>query len=88
MAKNKDELFTQCKLRKPVEKHYGHYYSMTSWIPKVIAKKGNVVKLKERKSDEKWSENWEVVEVGSTKPLSYLEEHERDYKHQREFSDV
>jgi len=54
----------------------------TVWIPENFAHKGKFLKIK-------GDDGWEVIFVGQIRlSHEYIEEHERDYKHQREVSDI
>jgi len=79
--------YTQCKLRKPVKDKKDVFIMLVSWIPSKIAKIGNIVMLKEKRSDE-WSEGWEVLETWLTKSENDVKNNEMNYKHQRKMSDV
>lgn len=69
--------YTQCRLRSSnTEK--------TAWIPTRYAKAGSVVEIGKRLQRRRW----EVVSCGATLDAKYVEEHERDYRTQREASDV
>lgn len=58
---------------------------MVVWIPEQLARVGATLVT----NDRPW-ENWEVREVYKTNriPHSYLLKYERDYKHQRDASDI
>lgn len=83
MARN--DFYTQCLLERNKK---GATESMMSWIPSDIAKKGNLVNLKEWPSDGDWTGPWEVVETFTKMSGDKVEQGELDYKHQRKVSDV
>ena len=59
----------------------------TAWIPESLAVMGK--KIYFGKKNKTPVELWEVVSVSDNRlPESYLREHERDYKSQREASDI
>ena len=57
----------------------------TAWIPAKFATKGRILKIQE---GGKWRDGWKVVTVYGSKLEEYLLDHERDFCHQREASDV
>jgi len=58
----------------------------TSWIPERIARVGQQVKLKKRKSDP-W-EYWTVVAVGSREDEETVRAMNQQYKWTRPYSDI
>ena len=70
---------TQCKLRRgPTE--------TVSWIPTRYANVGAYVKLKG--TDGEWTDGWEVVETGSTRPTEAITPRSRDHLSHRKATDV
>jgi hypothetical protein len=63
-------------------------WSWGSWIPSNIATVGNVVRLKEHRSDRKWKEGWKVVLVGKKELKSVVKLDSSDYKNHRKMSDI
>mgnify|MGYP001599709348 FL=1 len=64
-----------------------------AWIPVEFAVPGRMLDLKgqDRMTGDldKWSCGWMVAQVFATRlPEFYVRDHERDYKHQREASDI
>lgn len=54
----------------------------TVWIPENFAHKGKFLKIKDE-------DGWEVVSVSQIRlSQEYIETHERDYKYQRQVSDI
>ncbi|MHA2219283.1 MAG: hypothetical protein ACXACY_25485, partial [Candidatus Hodarchaeales archaeon] len=82
---SKDKFYCQCVLHKPTK--YG-IQEMVSWIPSNIATVGNVVRLKEHRSDRKWKEGWKVVLVGKKELKSVVKLDSSDYKNHRKMSDI
>ena len=72
-----DPMMTQCEL---VEQHTGQVD--VRWIPQQFAKRLKVLQIRTREG------RWMVTNVYGSKPMSYLEKHERDFKHQRDASDI
>ena len=60
----KEEWFIQCRLTKEIPETNA-IKTMVSWIPANIALPGKKVRLKE--DDGTWTENWLVVNRGTTK---------------------
>jgi len=71
---NKSMTYCQCKLRKGD-------ITTTTWIPEKYAIKGKYIKLLD-------DNGWEVLEVGIPMGEEYVVGHERDFKKQREASDI
>lgn len=71
------DTYTQCRLRSDTTEK-------TAWIPTRYAKAGSVVEIGKRFQ----GRLWQVVSCGATLDAEYVEEHERDYRTQREASDV
>lgn len=72
--------YKQCTLR-----HIKSNWVRTSWIPEEFAQEGKILAMKE---GEEWVDGWKVTDVFTRASESYVREHERDYKSQREASDV
>jgi hypothetical protein len=72
--------YRQCQLTKDNKKR-------VAWIPSKFALVGKVIKIKDDNGE--WNDGW-IVERASSNEVceDYLVEHERDYKHQREASDI
>ena len=70
--------YKQCLLKRKNTYRVG-------WIPVDKAVKGKLLKLK---LDDKWSNGWEVVQLGITQAAFFVEAHEMDYKKQRKASDI
>ena len=69
--------YTQCRLRSDnTEK--------TAWIPTRYAEAGSVVEIGKRLQ----GRLWQVISRGATLDAEYVEEHERDYRTQRQASDI
>jgi hypothetical protein len=80
----KDVMYKQCVLRSPTEQGES---VQTAWIPATLAGLGRVVYFGKQTTTP--DRLWTVTGV-SDPAISgqYLLEHERDYKHQREASDI
>lgn len=64
------------------------FVNQLAWLPEEYAVKGRVLDLKDRETKE-WSRGWVVGTV--YEPIldyDYIRDHERDYKTQREASDI
>lgn len=97
MSRNK--VYYQYTLHRPIKtlsiaadgtvvESYSNGYEVTvSWIPPDIAQVGRMVRLRNAAS-EPWGEGWIVMRVGPKTAGDIVEANERDYKHQREASDV
>jgi hypothetical protein len=72
-------LFTQCEL------HHSSGLVEVSWIPAKYAVVGKELRIREGKV---WRAGWKVIHTYSTKLEHQLLDHERDYLHQREASDI
>lgn len=72
------QYYRQCKLQK------GNV-TQTAWIPEVFANKNKYIKIK---TDGRWENGWQVVEVYGRMSAKQLTERSQDYKHQREASDI
>ena len=57
----------------------------TAWIPQQFAKKGKQLKMK---IDGSWQYGWYVADVFATRTEEYVLKNERNYRKQREYSDV
>jgi hypothetical protein len=71
-------MYKQCLLQK------GSAYRV-GWIPTKFAVVGKCLKLY---LDDGWIDGWKVLQIGMPHVACQVEEHERDYKHQREASDI
>lgn len=96
-----EQQYTQCRLEKPTAD--GKLVE-TSWIPSQFAKVGKKLALRtvptrpdcfsgmgefpDESRASAWDNGWIVVEVGITKPSSWLNEHSRDWIRQRQASDI
>lgn len=69
------QFYRQCKLRN------ANVYTI-GWIDATLAKVGQWVKFKSDDSE------WVVVEAWSKLSKEYVEDHERDYRKTRQFSDI
>lgn len=58
---------------------------LTTWIPSQFAVCNRYLKLK---VDGAWQDGWRVLSCGAEQPEEYVTAHERDYRTQREASDV
>ena len=75
----KSIMFKQCTLER------GNVV-VVSWLPVKFAQKGRYLRLKD---GGKWTNGWLVTEVGSHEVSSEAaREASRNYKHQREASDI
>lgn len=70
--------YRQCLLKRKTTYRVG-------WIPVDKAVKGKLLKLK---LDDKWSNGWEVMQIGMLHDAFAVEAHEMDYKKQRKASDI
>ena len=62
-------------------------FSHVAWIPDQFAVVGKVIDLRDEKGE--WSRGWIVRDVYPQRlKYEYVREHERDYKSQREASDI
>lgn len=81
--------FRQCKVSKPLA---GGTDIHVAWIPERYARAGKTISFKIAVSDEGrtdiWDGPWTVDEVWGRVSEEYVREHERDYKTQREASDI
>jgi hypothetical protein len=84
MTKNKNTNHTQCLLQRKI--FPGVEVVQTSWIPEGYAVKGKFIKLKDKEGN--WEDGWEVIEVFDTLPSKYVEERAKDYRTQRQGSDI
>jgi len=66
--------FTQCRMKR------GNTQT-TAWIPSEFAKAGKWLRIGKR-------DGWQVVSCGGTLPAEYVLEHERNYRTQRQASDI
>jgi hypothetical protein len=66
--------YTQCRLQRGA-------IQQVAWIPSAFAVRNKYVRIKE-------VDGWRVVSVGAEMPAEYMPEHERDFRHQREASDI
>lgn len=79
MVKTAERMSSQCKLVQPTE---GGKRLYVAWIPKEKAMKGRWVRIEGMEGD------WQVEEVWGTRPEAFLIENERNYKKQRDASDI
>ena len=77
--------FNQCELSKAIDGGTGR---MVTWIPSRIAHVGAVVRLKDPDNG-KWTDGWKVESVAQP-PFEekFLVERSRDYRRQRNGSDI
>jgi hypothetical protein len=80
MSKTKERLSSQCRLIQPNGK--GSYRFDVAWIPKDKAVVGKWLRIDGKEG------NWQVAEVWSTRPEASLIENERNYRKQRDASDI
>jgi hypothetical protein len=80
---SKTKYYYQCEMRKPVE--HGEKVH-TAWIPEKYAVKDKYIKIKWE--DGKWEDGWRVSYIGGKREAKFAEERSRDYKYQREESDI
>lgn len=73
-----DTKYTQCQLEKGNK-------TEISWIPAKFAQPGKYIKLK---ADNGWDDGWKVVETYATMDEESLRLKERDYRNQRDASDI
>jgi hypothetical protein len=66
--------YTQCKLRRGITQQ-------TAWIPSEFAVRDRYVRIRNE-------DGWRVISVGGTQSAEYVREHERDFRHQRQASDI
>jgi len=52
-----------------------------AWIPSEFAKEGKILRIGKQ-------DGWRVLETGAQMPSEYVLEHERNYRTQREASDI
>ena len=84
LNKNDKTFFKQCHFSTKTENGTKEH---VAWIPERLARVGGVVYFG-NKSDNP-DTLWEVISVGDTKKDGkYLSDHERDYKTQRQASDI
>lgn len=81
---DKDPWMRQCKYRTVEPPHKVG----VSWIPEKFATVGKTIYFGKKDQPPEERELWEVIEVWARKRESEVVKHERDYKHQREVSDV
>lgn len=85
-------LYQQCNLSRQSVDDAGVLCleTMVSWIPEEIARKGNIVRLKDNETAE-WTEGWTVENENNkdeAMPLSMLQKNSRDHLKTREASDI
>lgn len=68
------ETYSQCRLQRGATEQ-------VAWIPSEFAVRGKYVRIKD-------VDGWRVVSVGAERPAEYVRERERDFRHQREASDI
>jgi hypothetical protein len=68
------ETYTQCRLRRGA-------VEQVAWIPSSFAVHGKYVRIRD-------VDGWRVTSVGAEQSAEYRREHERDFRHQREASDI
>jgi hypothetical protein len=73
-------MYTQCDLRRDS-------VTQTAWIPSKFAVIGQYIRIR-RNSNSEWEGGWEVVAVYGQMSSDYVRGHERDYRGQREASDI
>ena len=76
----REEMYTQCKLKKD------NSYQM-SWIPSQFAKVGKVLKLRDEGTGE-WDNGWVVEAAYSTRTWKEVNAASQLHKHQRKASDI
>jgi len=82
------ENYTQCFLSKIIDTIDGKEDGLvctTAWIPEEYAVVDKLVKIKDNGV---WSDGWNVRMVWTTRPKDWVEQHQRDYLHQRKASDI
>jgi len=57
----------------------------TAWIPQKFAKLWSFLEIK---MEGGWDNGWQVILVGNIQPSDYVKESSRDYRNQREASDI
>ena len=75
----KKELYTQCKMKKDNTWH-------TAWIPKKMAVKNKIIKIKQ--NDGRWEDGWEIVEVFGEALYDDLNIQSQEHKTHREVTDI
>lgn len=77
--------YRQCRFRKPHETEPGVFVESVAWLPEKLAVEGKTITFK----DDPKKSLWTVMSASDiSQPESYVKAHERDYKTQREASDV
>ncbi len=78
--------YIQCMLQRRTRKD--ETLILLTWLPERYAVPHKILKLKNDK--DQWEDSWHVLEVykSSRAPASIVEGNERNYKYQREASDV
>lgn len=75
--------YRQCRFQSPTE---DGYTEQVAWIPENLAVEGKQVYF--GKKTDTPDRLWTVMEVGTRMTEDYVKAHERDYKTQREASDI
>ena len=75
--------YRQCRMTSPTEE--GHT-EQVAWIPEQFAVEGKQIYF--GKKTDNPDRLWTVNEVGTRKSEDYVKAHERDYKTQRNASDI
>lgn len=73
------EYYKWCSLKKELGNGYAKLDN--AWIPERYAKEGKCLKIKDE-------DGWKVVSAGDRVEARLVEGRERDYRHQREVSDI
>lgn len=82
----KEEYYKQCTFQTPTA---DGFTQSTAWIPEHLAVKGKTIFFGKKSDRTEETRLWTVVSAGDQKfSGSYLQAHERDYKTQREASDI
>lgn len=68
------EAYIQCRLRCGSTEQ-------VAWVPSEFAVQGKYIRIKD-------VDGWRVISVGAERPAEYVREYERDFRHQREASDI
>lgn len=68
------ETYTQCRLQRGTTQQ-------VAWIPSEFAVRGKYIRIKS-------VDGWRVTSVGAEQSAEYVREYERDFRYQREASDI
>jgi hypothetical protein len=84
---SKVKYYRQCKLKKLIKGEEGveRFRILVTWLPEKKAQIGKWLKLK---IDGAWENHWLVCETWEKKEARFVEDKERDFKKQREASDI